>query len=124
MANNELIYTLTKHIATVQAVAFSPNGNYLATAGSDRTIHLWDTTSWQRKSTLLRHPAISFSSNGETLISASWDKTIKLWDVSTEKEIGCLKGHTDSISCMALDAGANTIFTDSCDRTIKLWSYL
>ncbi|PSB27587.1 hypothetical protein C7B70_22160 [Chlorogloea sp. CCALA 695] len=40
LATNELIYTLTKHIATVQAVAFSPNGNYLATAGSDRIIHL------------------------------------------------------------------------------------
>lgn len=41
LATNELIYTLTKHTTTVQAIAFSPNGDYLATAGSDRTIHLW-----------------------------------------------------------------------------------
>jgi WD40 repeat protein len=67
-------------------VAFSPDGQFLASGSWDTTIKLWEVASGREVRTLTGHTgwvlSVAFSPDGQFLASGSGDKTIKLWDIS------------------------------------------
>ena len=80
---------LTGHFGYVVSVAFSPDGNILASASLDGTIRLWNVR--QRKplgEPLKGHSgpvrSVVFSTDSKILASASNDGTVRLWDVNPE----------------------------------------
>ena len=78
--------TVKKHTPSVYSVAFSPDGNTLAT-GSDvgATVRLWDTSTGEQQAELKGHAgsvrSVAFSPDGNTLATGSWDGTVLLWDL-------------------------------------------
>ncbi|HLP87471.1 MAG TPA: serine/threonine-protein kinase [Nostocaceae cyanobacterium] len=116
---------LSDHTWAVLAVAFSPDGQILATGSHDNTIKLWDVNTGQLISTLLGHSwsvvALAFTDDGKNLISASWDQTIKIWQLSAKTEIATLSGHTDSVNTIAVNPVDQLIISGSRDKSIKIW---
>ena len=67
----------------VLAVAFSPDGTQLASAGVDRTVRIWESATGAAVRTLTGHTsrvsAVAFSPDGTLLASAGNDLKVRLW---------------------------------------------
>ncbi|KAI3048959.1 hypothetical protein CBS147353_11689 [Aspergillus niger] len=94
--------TLEGHSGSIHSVAFSNNGQLLASGSWDNTIKLWDAATGAPKHTLEGHSdwicSVAFSNNGQLLAFSSFDNTIKLWDAA----MGTLK-HDISTDHVATD---------------------
>jgi len=75
---------LQGHQGPVSALAFAPDGKYLASAGEDRTIRLWNVTTGKEVHRVdgLKAPAISLSFSARALASGSADGTVRIDDVA------------------------------------------
>jgi WD40 repeat protein len=75
---------------TVMALAWSPDGKWLASGGEGRVIHLYEISS-DRVLELEGHAAevlsLDWSPDGARLASAGGDRTVRVWDAETGKEL-------------------------------------
>jgi len=109
------------HSNSVQSVAFSPDGQTLASGSSDATIKLWEVRTGKLLTTLEGHSdwvgSMAFGPDGQTLASGSNDNTIKLWEVRTGKLRATLAGHSRWVQSMAFSPDGQTLASGSNDTT-------
>jgi eukaryotic-like serine/threonine-protein kinase len=76
---------LTNHTDWVRALAFSPDGQRLASGSVDQTIRVWSVTNQTELCCLRGHQsgvvALAFLPDGRTLLSGGDDGSIRLWDL-------------------------------------------
>ena len=93
-----LTRVLTGHTSTVQALAVAPDGSWLASAGYDDTVRIWDPATGTTRHTLTGHTstvhALAAAPDGSWLASAGYDTTVRIWDPATGRPIASLRlGH-------------------------------
>jgi WD40 repeat protein len=127
--NPHLATFLHGHTDWVRSVAFSPDGQMLASGSADGTIVLWDVMARQPLGQpLVGHMAevwsVAFSPDGQTLASGGADGTIVLWnDVATGQPTGRpLTGHDFDVFSVAFSPDSQTLASGSRDLTIMLWN--
>ncbi|KNC96976.1 uncharacterized protein SPPG_09504 [Spizellomyces punctatus DAOM BR117] len=115
-----------EHADEVWFLAFSHDGNYLASASKDMTAVIWSVGEWKLVHILAGHTnAISFlawSPDDSLLLTGSNDNSLKVWDPKTGGCISTFSRHTDTVtSCAWLPDGKHFV-SGSVDKHIYLWN--
>ncbi|KAJ8579800.1 WD40 repeat-like protein, partial [Rhizopogon salebrosus TDB-379] len=88
---------LDGHTNAVLALDISPDGSILASGSYDRTVILWDTTTWQRKGDPLRCEervrCVRFSPTSQLGVGSA--KHIQIWDLDRRERLVQFNGHSD-----------------------------
>lgn len=108
----------------VLAVAWHPTRPFLASAGDDRLIKIWDLSDWEKPRTLRGHTfriwSLAFSPDGQRLASAGGDRAIKLWDMEHATELFTLR-HDAEIRRVVWSVDGRRLASLSEDGAVKIF---
>ncbi|MEL6553768.1 MAG: NB-ARC domain-containing protein [Cyanobacteria bacterium J06621_11] len=117
---------------SIRTMAFSPDGDVLATGDTNSEIWLWQTALSATSGDIQSHIStfqghqnwvcsVAFSPDGKQLVSGSADRTIRLWDVATGECLKTLEGHDNWVMSVVFSPDGQQLVSGSADRTIRLW---
>ncbi len=118
-------YIYRGHFGRVNALAWSPLGQRLASVSSDKTLQIWDGSSG-RKYFIHRNPTatitcVAWSYDGRYLATGGNDRLIHVWDTVTRNSITTYAGHTGYITSVTWSPDGKLIGSASVDHSIHVW---
>lgn len=114
---------------SAHAVAFSPEGRFLAVAGPESvTIRVaLSGRPMARLKGLERVGDVLFSPDGRRLVTTHFDGSIRFWETSTGRSIAAVQGHTppehrsNAVAAVAFSHDGSLLATGGGDGRVRLW---
>ncbi|HEX2569408.1 MAG TPA: AAA family ATPase [Polyangia bacterium] len=110
---------------TCHAVAFSPDGMFLASAHTADTIWLWHAATGKPLRSLMGFDeetrSVAYSPDGKTLAAGASDDTVRLWDMATGKLLRVLIGHDAGVRSVGFSPDGRILASGADDQQVRLW---
>ncbi len=116
----------------VSAVAWSPDGNFIASAGADQTVQLsngvdgtprpvffTDHRNRQHVNPVL---SVAWSPNGDFIASGDTDGNVYVWRVAGRKTVFTYRGHKGAVNAVSWSPDGKRLASASADATVHVWS--
>lgn len=116
----EELRTLRGHTMGVKCLQFDKSK--LVSGSLDGTLKMWDLKNGKVIRTFPGHSGavVSVHFDGSILASGSQDRTIRVRDFADCSRVS-LRGHTDYVNAVRVDAASKTLFSASDDCTVRVW---
>ncbi len=121
-----LLRTLDDHKGTVETLAFSPDGQILASGGGnlDPRIRLWNLETGKKIRTLRGHKTrvltVAIAPDAQTLVSGSDDSMLNFWNLETGKLTHTFSQLFSNVTSLAISPDGETLVSGGLDG-LKLW---
>jgi WD40 repeat protein len=113
-------------VVNVNAVAFAPKQQRLATSGMGGTVQMWDTANGKPHGGLMASGsgpvyALDFSPDGELLAGGRADGGIQLWNAATGQPDENLQGHAGVVNGVSFNRDGRLLASAGADKKLRLW---
>jgi eukaryotic-like serine/threonine-protein kinase len=119
-------YTYHGHSGVVNAVAWSPDGTRIASAGADNTVQVWNATDGSHVYTYHNHSnavnSVAWSLDGTRIASGAWDSTVQVWNAADGSHVYIYPGHSTVVEAVAWSPDGTRIASGSWDNTVQVWN--
>ncbi len=126
LATGRILRVLKGHTNGIISLAFSPDGERLASGSHDRTSRIWSAVSGRCERVLEGHEDVvwdvAFAPDGRHLATASFDKTGRIWSLADGRCEAVLRGHEKEVRCVAWRPDGLVVATGGDDGSIRQWS--
>ncbi len=123
-----MLQTLRGHKGVIYQIAWSSDGQFLASASEDATVGLWNGATGQFIRKLEGHSSrvtsVAWSPDQQWLASGANDLTTRVWDGTTGECYRILEGHRNQVRSVAWSPDGSMLASGSYDGTIRLWNTL
>lgn len=123
--NNTNALIFTGHLASVNAVTWSPDGKLIASASDDTFVQVFDASSGQRKLIYTGHTeevaAVAWSPDGKFIASGGQDGTAQVWNATSKAQALVYRQHADRVNGLSWSSDSRLIASGSEDKTVQVW---
>jgi WD40 repeat protein len=126
-----LLMKLGGHRANLEAVAFSPDGKWLASGGWDNEMRLYKADTPKQWTEVRVHKShrgaitcIAFSKDGKFVASGSKDFTIQVYETETGRAVFSANDHKDAVTRVLFDSKSKYVMSSSVDGTIRMYDLI
>ncbi|KAK7024654.1 hypothetical protein SK128_009629 [Halocaridina rubra] len=137
-----LLCQLDQHLGCVNCVRWSHTGRFLASAGDDKVIFIWQQSSygggavfgsnvinvesWRCVTTLRGHNGdildVAWSPGDVWLASASVDNNVIIWNASKwPEQVRILRGHSGLVKGVTWDPVGRYLASQADDKSLRIW---
>ena len=121
-----IVRTLDGNADWVNAVAFSPDGQYALSGGANNTVRLWEVVTGRSIQTftgLESQPiSVALSPDGEHLVSESSDGHVRLWNVDTGEPVRTFERQSEAVLAATFSPDGKYVLSGSGQSgTLRLW---